>query len=142
MKSIPSNQRGSLMVEGLIAILMFSFGILALVGLLGMSVKDTANSKYRADASLLAGEVIGQMWVGDKSNSALVAGFEDPAGPGYAAWKARVIATLPGVSDAAPGENLPTIDIDADNRVTVTVRWQLPGESGPHNYVAVTRITG
>ncbi|MEN3291928.1 MAG: type pilus assembly protein PilV [Burkholderiales bacterium] len=130
------------MLEGLIAILIFSFGILALVGLLGMSVKDTTNAKYRTDASLLAGEVIGQMWVGDKSNTALAASFSDPAGAGYLAWKAKVIATLPGITDAAPGANLPTIAIGADNKVTVTVRWKAPGESGAHNYVAITRITG
>lgn len=133
------------MLEGMIAILIFSFGILALVALLGMSVKDTSNAKYRTDASLLASEVIGQMWTGDKSNAGLAADFSDPAGPRYVAWKAKVIATLPGVTDAAapsPGTNLPTIAIDANNQVTVTVRWQAPGDSGVRNYVAITRING
>lgn len=139
MKPLLSNQRGSLMLEGMVAILVFSFGILALVALLGMSVKDTTNTKYRTDASLLASEIIGQMWASEKTNAALTAGFKDPAGTAYATWKAKVMATLPGVTATV---NLPTIAIDANNQVTVTVRWQAPGESGAHNYVAVTRING
>lgn len=135
------------MLESLIAILIFSMGILALVALLGASVKDTASAKYRTEASLLANQVIGQMWTGDKTNAALVASYGEQSGTQYQAWKDTVIRTLPGVIDAdasgaSSGQNLPTIQIDANNNVTVTVRWQAPGESTPHNYVAVTRISG
>jgi type IV pilus assembly protein PilV len=139
MAAIVSKQRGSVMLEGLIAILVFSFGVLALVALLGVSVKDSSNAKHRTDASLLANQIIGRMWASDKTNAALVAGFANPAGAEYLAWKTKVINTLPGADLAA---NLPTIAIDADNQVTVTVRWQLPGASSAHNYVAITRING
>ncbi|WP_353152175.1 hypothetical protein [Herminiimonas fonticola] len=132
------------MLESLIAILIFSLGILSLVALLGASVKDTASAKYRTEASLLANQVIGEMWTGDKTNATLVANYGE-AGEQYQSWKDKVTQTLPGIVDAvvAPpvaGQNLPTITIDGDNMVTVTVFWQAPGESGPHNYVAITRI--
>jgi type IV pilus assembly protein PilV len=139
MTAIVSTQRGSVMLEGLIAILVFSFGVLALVALLGVSVKDSSNAKHRTDASLLANQIIGRMWASDKTNAALVASFANPAGAEYLAWKTKVADTLPGAGNAA---NLPTIAIDANNQVTITVRWQLPGASGSHNYVAVTRING
>jgi type IV pilus assembly protein PilV len=139
MATIVSKQRGSVMLEGLIAILVFSFGVLALVALLGVSVKDSSNAKYRTDASLLANQVIGRMWASDKTNAVLVANFTDPDGAEYRAWSTKVVDTLPGAGLAA---NRPTIAIDADNQVTVTVRWQLPGASAAHNYVAVTRING
>ncbi len=132
------------MLESLIAILIFSMGILALVALLGASVKDTTSAKYRTEASLLVNQVIGEMWLGDKTNATLAANYGE-TGEGYRDWKDKVAQTLPGIADAvvAPpvaGQNLPTITIDGDNMVTVTVFWQAPGESKPHNYAAVTRI--
>lgn len=138
-------QRGSIMLESLIAILIFSMGILALVALLGASVKDVASAKYRTEASLLANQVIGEMWTGDKTNAALVANYGAATGAQYQVWKDRVVQTLPGIVDAvedppASGQNLPTIEINADNTVKVTLFWQAPGESGPHNFSAVTRI--
>lgn len=123
------------MLESLIAILIFSMGILALVALLGVSVKDTASAKYRTEASLLANQLIGEMWTGDKSNTALIADYGSATSVKYLAWKERVSNTLPGVA-----ANAPTVAILDDNTVTVSVYWQAPSDSGPHNYVAVTRI--
>jgi type IV pilus assembly protein PilV len=147
MQTFSFKQRGSVMLESLIAILIFSMGILALVALLGASVKNTASAKYRTEASLLANQVIGEMWADDKTNAALVANYGTATGAQYAAWKTKVSQALPGVVDAAGdppagGENLPTIAVDSDNTVTVTVYWQAPGEADQHKYVAVTRIQG
>ena len=143
METSVLKQRGSVMLESLIAILIFSMGILSLVALLGASVKDTTSAKYRTDASLLANQIIGEMWTGDKTNAALVANYGTVSGAQFVAWKGKVIQTLPGVMDAAPpasGQNLPIINISGDNTVRVRVFWQAPGESGPHNYDAVTRL--
>lgn len=130
-------QRGSVMLESLIAILIFSMGILALVAMLGVSVKNTTSAKYRSEASLLANQVIGEMWVGDKTNSVLLSDYGSATeGAKYTAWKEKVEETLPGVGD----DNAPTIVIDGDNMVTVTVYWQAPGETDQHQYAAVTHI--
>lgn len=132
-----SKQRGSVMLESLIAILIFSMGILALVAMLGVSVKNTTSAKYRSEASLLVNQVIGEMWVGDKTNAALTSAYASATGGAkYAAWKEKVEETLPGVSD----DNAPTIAIDGDNMVTVTVYWQAPGDTEQHQYAAVTHI--
>lgn len=141
----PSGQRGSVMLESLIAILIFSMGILALVALLGASVKNATSAKYRTEASLLANQVIGEMWVGDKTNTTLAANYGSQAGDGYKAWKDKVVQALPGVVNAVEeppvdGVNLPTIEVNPDNRVTVTVYWQAPGDTDRHNYVAMTQI--
>src|SRR5690606_29154861 len=147
---IPHNQSGSTMLEALIAILIFSLGILSLVGLLGTSVKDTANSVYRTQASLLANEIVGQMWAGsqtienptDTSVQNYLATFE---GSGAAAWRGKVANTLPGVVEAAEGaegggSNLPVIEVDGNNNVTVTLFWKSPGDSSAHKYVMTTRV--
>jgi type IV pilus assembly protein PilV len=64
---IPSNsfnfQKGFLLLEGLIAILIFSLGILAVVGMQANAIGHSNQAKYRNDASFAANILIGQMWV-------------------------------------------------------------------------------
>ena len=56
-------QAGVMLLEALIAILVFSLGILSLVALQATSIKLVGDAKYRTDATLLANRLIGQMWV-------------------------------------------------------------------------------
>lgn len=138
LKTERSRQQGSVVLEALISILLFSIGILAIVGLQAASIKNVAAAKYRTDASLLANQVIGQMWAGDKANATLSANFSSPSGAGYIAWADTVAQALPGVSGVPA--NAPTIAIDASNSVTVTVFWQAPDEPAPHNYTAIAVV--
>lgn len=134
-----NKQNGSIVLEALIAILIFSIGILAIVGLQAVSIKNVAAAKYRTDASLLANQVIGQMWVGDKSNAVMAPAYSSPSGPAYIAWAATVAQRLPGVTGVAG--NAPTISIDANNNVTVTLFWQAPDEAASHTYTAMAVVT-
>lgn len=138
MKTVHSTQQGAVVLEALISILIFSIGILAIIGLQAASIKNSASAKYRTDASLLANRIIGEMWVGDKSTAALQASFDSPSGASYVAWADTVAQTLPGVSGVAA--NAPTVAVDANNQATITVYWQAPDESSPHNYVAIATI--
>lgn len=56
------SQRGVLLLEALIAILLFSFGILAVAALQATAIKNVTQAKYRSDAAFLNAEIIGQMW--------------------------------------------------------------------------------
>ena len=56
-----------MLLEAFIAILIFSMGILAIVGMQASAVKTSADAKYRSEASLLANELIGQMWVSNRT---------------------------------------------------------------------------
>jgi len=47
-------QQGIALLESMIAILIFSMGILALAGLQGVLVKNTSDAKYRAEATFIA----------------------------------------------------------------------------------------
>jgi type IV pilus assembly protein PilV len=104
-----SAQRGVVLLEAMIAILLFSMGVLAIVGLQAVMVKNTADSKYRADASYIAQQRIGMMWA-DPDNLA-----------GYIEANADISALLPGgartVTQPAPGQ------------FTVVVGWTAPGET-------------
>lgn len=130
-----SRQEGATLMEALVAILIFSIGILALVALQAASIQNAALARYRTEASLLADDIVGQMWGDDKTTATLQANYNSPSGAKFLNWKARVEATLPGAA-----ANPPTIVVDGDNRATVTVRWQAPGEASPHNFVLVNQI--
>lgn len=135
------NQKGVMLLEALIGILIFSIGILAVVAMQTVAVKTVAESKYRMDASFLANEIIGQMW-GNRANLAsyAYAGSGTPSAT-LQPWITKVSASLPGVA-----ANRPTIVVDAGNVVTVTIFWQHPEEAAmsppeaPHRYSAVAAI--
>jgi type IV pilus assembly protein PilV len=145
MKRMKNKQQGSFVLEALIAILLFAIGILAIVGLQAASIANSASSKYRTDASLLANQVIAQMWVADKTNATLVTDFCGPAASGvcaapganYQAWANAVMQVLPGASSVAAA---PSIVIDASNVATITVFWQTAKDNAPHNYSTIVNI--
>jgi type IV pilus assembly protein PilV len=128
-----------MLLEALLGILIFSIGILAVVGMQAMAVKTVAESKYRVDASFLANEIIGTMWV----KRTTLGDFAYPGGaaPEVQNWATRVEGTLPGAT-----ANQPTVAIGAGNTVTVTIYWQHPEEANlsppppPHQYSVITSI--
>lgn len=136
MKAAHTSQQGVVLLEALIAILIFSLGILAIVGLQATSVKLSSDAKFRSDANLLIDQIIGQMWVSDRTSATLQTNFQGSGGTGggaYASWVAAVANTLPGVSGVPA--NQPAITVVTSNltttpssQVTITVKWQLPGD--------------
>ena len=159
------HQSGSVILESMIAVLVFSLGILGIVGLQAASIKASTDAKYRSEASLLANELIGRMWVGDRSQATLQADYASPEGSAYQAWawagaadqgttaepaRGTVLETLPGAAANPPTISIaavaptpaPLTPTPATSLVTVTVFWQLPGEATAHNYTAVAQIGG
>lgn len=131
-------QAGMFLLEGLIAILIFSLGVLAIVGMQMVAVKQVTDAKFRTDACLLANELLGTMWASDRKTSSLQTNF-NTGGTGYTAWLANVAATLPGVA-----ANPPTVVVGTDGTVTVTVLWIAPTDAATaiaHKYVAVAQIS-
>jgi type IV pilus assembly protein PilV len=135
-----SKQTGVMLLEALVALLIFSIGILAVVGLQGMAVENVSEAKYRTDASFLASQIIGQMWV-NRTNLANYKYSGGAAPKELANWLDQVNATLPGA-----GANPPSIDVSASNVVTVTMFWQRPADANaaapppPHQYLVTASI--
>lgn len=128
------NQEGVMLLEALIGILIFSIGILALMGMQATAMRVTIDSKYRSEAAFLANEIIGTMWV-DRANIALYATASCASHAECDAWLTRVQAQLPN----ATGANAPSIVI-AGQQATVTLQWQRPGDSTVSNHVVVAQI--
>ncbi len=51
-----------MLLEALVALLIFSIGVLGIVGLQASMTKAQTGSKFRADAAFLAQRLIGSMW--------------------------------------------------------------------------------
>ena len=52
---------GSALIESLLAVLVFSVGLLSLLALLTATLKESDNARYRSEASLLASELVSRM---------------------------------------------------------------------------------
>lgn len=140
---LKSRHRGFALMECLFAILIFAVGILALVSLQATSVNESSTAKYRTDASLLANQLIGDMWASNRTNAALTANFASPSGPRFSNWRLNVLATLPGALTYPPTVVIDTIAGINGSRVTITVRWKTPQEKpadAAHQYTVITQI--
>jgi type IV pilus assembly protein PilV len=133
-----AGQRGATLLEALIGILIFSVGILALVGMQALAIKHMSDAKYRSDAAFLANQIIGQMWVNRGSLGSYA--YAGSGAPPVAIdnWVTSIQNALPGVTAAA---NRPIITV-AGTTVTVTVRWQMPGGTDVHRHTTIAYING
>ena len=143
------SQRGMMLLEGLIAILIFSLGILAMVGMQAVSIGHTSQAKYRIDAAFAANKLIGRVWADRNARLSYANG-----GAGFTSWKAAdldpnlpvglttatvtvvPIVPTPMVAGVAP---FPLIG----HRVTINIQWRLPNESASapaHVYVTTTDV--
>lgn len=111
ISSIKSKQQGAVLLEALISVLIFSMGILALVGLQAAMLQNTTNSKFRGDASYIAQQRIGQMWA-DPANAAT-----------YVEANTSIANLLPG--------GLRTVTQPVTGQFQVVVGWTAPGETAP-----------
>ncbi len=133
--------QGAMLLEALIGILIFSIGILALVGMQAASVKQVSSAKYRTDASLLANDLMGQMWLGDRTPVNLTTQFASPSGAAYLLWLARVTPVLPGSAAHLPSVNVRAVPgtFAPHAEVRITLYWQPPSEP-LHQYLLVTEM--
>jgi type IV pilus assembly protein PilV len=119
------------LIEALVAILIFAFGIVGLVGLQMAMTRAQGSAKYRADAAYLSSHVVGQMWA-DRTN---LAKYDSAQCAGYnpcKEWAAKVGGTLPG--GASQIAVTPATGV-----VALTVTWTTTAE-GTHTHVLTTSI--
>jgi len=113
---VKQSQKGAVLLEALIALLIFSFGILAISGLQGAMMKNAADATYRSEAAYVVQQQLGLM-------------LSNPVGLGG--------------NNKMPVNSLPagelTTNLLSDSRFQFVVTWQAPGES-QHTYEAVTSI--
>jgi len=133
-------QRGAFLLEALIGILIFSLGVLGIVGLQARAIRFTNDAEFRAEAMYLANSLISQMWTDDRA--LLKPKYDSTVGGlGYTLFKAKVHTALAGATifpepvvnvDGPPP--LPQANSATSNVVQVQISWQMPGDLVTHNY--------
>lgn len=152
--SKPRNaQSGVVLLEALIAVLIFSFGVLGIVGLQATMLAGVADAKYRTEASFFANRLLGEMAAADRDTTAAMTTFAT-GGARYNTWyndirNINVTAGLLGLPGVTATANAPTVTINTINNpagrpvrhdVTINVFWQAPGQP-MHRHVVTASIT-
>lgn len=128
-----NRQGGFALLEVLVSVLLFTVGVIALIGLQASMKANASESRLRAEASYLANQMVGQIWVdaANLASYAIVSGTCSTAYNPCTKWAAQVAAQMPSGSS----------DISVSGAVvTITVRWQLPGGM-PHNFQVQANVT-
>jgi type IV pilus assembly protein PilV len=134
-KTFRTRQTGSYLLEALIAILIFAFGVLGLIGLLGSSIRVTNDARYRSEAANLAGAMIADMWT--MTAAQMDEQFKD-GGDALKKWQKKASDLLPA---AATTVDLAQNGLTTESRtVVVTVNWQMPGENEKHQHLMTAQI--
>lgn len=126
-------QGGALLLQSLIAIALFSGGIVSLLLLSATAVDQVSQAHYRAGASLLAAKALAQIRLGGNDADLRKQWASD--GDAFKAWRGEVESTLPGAG-ALP----PAVEFDTDGAVVITLRWRAPAETQGHKHVIATRM--
>jgi type IV pilus assembly protein PilV len=135
-------QRGSFLLEALVAILIVAFGILGLVGLQARVLQQVDDAQYRSEAVFITNTLIGQMWTTPYAN--IAADFSGPGtGARYVEFRDWVRQRLPGASGQDPVVTVNPLPGGVPGTdVVITVFWKPPGEISPsfHQFQATATI--
>jgi type IV pilus assembly protein PilV len=116
-------QRGVLLLEVLISILIFSLALLGLVGLQARAIQYSVDAEDRSRASLLANQIVAAMWLKRSTDTA-------DLGAEIAAWEAQL--SDPGKGGLRNGaQEIKHWDRDKDGVVTIKITWDAPDKSAP-----------
>ncbi|NJR72090.1 MAG: hypothetical protein HC782_03130 [Gammaproteobacteria bacterium] len=164
------NQHGVFLLEALIAILIFAFGILGIVALGATAINAQSDAQYRTEAAAYANEMAGAIWtnvlreqmpapaVGYRVPSAALAAFQHNAtgttpcqytgtaatSPLVTSWVDRM-KTINATNKGLPGASdtkfqQVLVNAAAFNQVTITVCWQGPNDAVPRRHTLVTNV--
>lgn len=118
-------------------IVIFTIGVLGLIGVQTAMVRAQSSANFRAEAAQLASDVVARMWV----DTANVADYLDAE-----ACKTNALCNewLDRVATRLPGGVAPVIEREsAEDPITITISWVVPGETdngGLHAFRTVTSV--
>jgi type IV pilus assembly protein PilV len=109
--SAARDQAGIALLEVLISILLFSLGILGLIGLQARAINFSVDAEDRNRAALLADDLAGTMWL----NKTV-----DLSSTEKGKWEDKVKAALPGASSSVT---------TSGGTASITITWHAPSRA-------------
>jgi type IV pilus assembly protein PilV len=155
-------QRGVMLLEALLGLLIFSVGILALIAMQAAAISAQSDAQVRVEAANLTSKLLSKVWVNvNRANIAGsltgAAGFEHQptegawcqfsgtqnTNPIVTNWIAEVLGSG---ATKLPGTSADKVSIAVDttaagyNKVTVTLCWKAPTDLKERKHVMVAHI--
>lgn len=137
-----------MLMEVMIAVLVFSIGVLAIVKLNAVAARQSSEAEYRSIASLAVNDLIGRIWASDRTPAVLQARL-GTGGDLYKTWHDSTLkeSGLPNVT-VKPAEITvtPVANIPNTSRIVIKVYWKIPGKDWmgdnlePHQYTATMTV--
>jgi type IV pilus assembly protein PilV len=113
------SQRGFMLLEVLVSILLFALGFIALMGMEGRAIADTSYSQDRAEAVQLANAYVAQIWSWQGTADSIEREFSSSGnGPSYQDFKEQV--------QSIPGAQAPTVTINNNCWVATNSSMSVP----------------
>jgi type IV pilus assembly protein PilV len=123
-----SAERGMALMEVLVSILIFAFGLLGLIGLEASAIHYSADAEDRNRAALFAGEVASSMWI---NNSVT------PTAAQLTTWNTN-IANTTTQTGLPSGALTITPTAGTTNSADITITW-IPTTDKANAHLAATR---
>jgi type IV pilus assembly protein PilV len=141
-------EAGFTLIEVLIAVLIFSLGILAMTGLQASAIRMSTDAQQRAEATYLADQLLARMLVADRTTAATFAhkpGGTTPCAPtGAASTNAIVTEWLTDVTTTFPRASAQEQQIVVSgamlDEVTVRLCWKNGANDAPHTLEVTNRV--
>lgn len=133
-------QAGIALIEAMVGMMIFAFGVLGVVGLQASMTKAQTASKYRADASNLANELLGRMWGDASANLPQYATSSCGSYANCKDWLSKLQNTLPQGAATVTVTLVSPAGTPAIYEANVEVTWSQPGEQGGHRHVVLARV--
>jgi type IV pilus assembly protein PilV len=135
MKHSRSTQKGIMLLEALIGLLIFSIGILALIAMQSVAISQVRDANYRTTASMLADRMMGELTVIRTTTGANSTIYTTK----LAQWQIDVAAALPrGAITVTPTTS--TINNSLQD-IRIVVRWQAPNATTVSQHVVVALLS-
>lgn len=138
MQKIQIKNKGESLISSMLSMLVFSAGIMSLLGLLTNTLIETASVEYRSKASAIASNTLVNMMIGDKSLNKLKTHYASPNGEQYKELLRRVQSNLPGTLEE---KNYPTISVSEKGVVEIKIKWKSPSDQLSHQIMMSSIIT-
>jgi len=133
----PRHTRGFVLLEALIAILLFVVGVLGILGLQAGMTRAQTESGIRSEAGYLAQELLGLMWADIPHLAGFAIGGSGCTAPACQRWLEKAKAALPGGGAAVTVAAIADGSVGGD--VDITLTWTIPG-GGQHTYMTRSTI--
>lgn len=138
LRNMPQ-QEGAMLLEALVAMVIFMVGVLGLIGLQTRATQISMEGQLRSSAAYLASQVISEMRLVPATS--LAANYATGTAS-YNLW-ANIVKN-PSIGLPGAVSYPPTIDISTTatgtQRAIVTLQWKSTAETTPHKYVTIAEF--